>query len=153
MKFDVGDFNMNTGIIQGIEQSLYKPSLEHQKIQKHINENYERRKKAEESQIEMNETTKLMNEELKLTNKQLQSINDNLQSKLDKINDNIDFVINTIGANSQISEEQRQKQTELLTQIGIILGRKDEKSFKAFLNEHSGDMIGLAGLLLQVLTL
>lgn len=144
MKFDAGDFNINMNPLQGINQNLYKSPLEDPKIQRQLNETFERRKKAEESQIEMNETTKQMNE-------QLQSINHHLQSKLDKIYDNIDFVINTIGANAQTSEEQRQEQTEILIELRTILELRDEKGFKSFLEKHTGDMIALVGLILQVL--
>lgn len=143
MKFGPEDFNIN--IKNGYENFCDIPSQnpQLQKQIKEMGENYERRRKAEESQIEMNETTKQMNE-------QLHSINHHLQSKLDKIYDNIDFVINTIGANAQISEEQSQEQTKILIELRTILELRDEKGFKVFLEKHTGDMIALVSLIFQV---
>lgn len=157
MDFNPKDLKIDMKVAQReinkMNQNIYNKSLQNAEIQKQLDENFERRRKAEESQIEMNETTKQMNEELKSTNKQLQSINDNLQKQLNSINSNIDFIINTIGTNAQISEEQQKENQKLLIELIILLKEKDETGFKTFIEKNIGNGIGIVGLILQAMSM
>lgn len=66
---------------------------------------------------------------------------------------NIDFIINTLGSNAQISEEQQHKNQKLLLEIQILLAQKDEQVLKAFIDRHVGDAICLNGVILQAISM
>lgn len=133
--------------------------LQQKIIQSSIEAN-QRKRQAEISIIEQNEVTKQILAETKDVNSYLiqancalEEINDNLRKQLQAINSNIDFLINTIGGNTQISEEQQAENRKLLIEIQLLLKTKDKAGLREFIGRHTGDGIALVGLVLQGLSM
>lgn len=149
----IGDIQM-PDLSRILTPQVYDPITP--EIQQELGETFERKKQAHLAAIEQTEITKgilketkQMNESLIQVNKGLEKINDSLEKQLQAINDNIDFAINAIGANAQIDETQERQKQQLLIEIQMLLRTKDEKGLKVFMQKNIGNGIGLAGLLLQ----
>nr|WP_302598406.1 hypothetical protein [uncultured Cellulosilyticum sp.] len=120
----------------------------------------ETKRKVNEAIISASETNQQLvvyaqerNQQLMAINRGLETTNKNLSKQLQEINNNVDFIINTIGTNAQISEEQQKENQKLLIELAILLKTKDETGFKMFIEKNIGNGIGIAGLILQAMSM